>query len=267
MPVAAAAALAFLWPATVRAQLLETETARPLGNGGLELHSNLEYQFSSEGHELAVPLAFEYGLSDRLELLVEPVAYTAVRPHTGPQATGGGDVEATVTYLIHRETEGAPAFALAAEVKFPTTKDTLIGTGKTDYTGYLIASRRFGSLDVHGNLAYTVVGKPSGAALKNIFSAAFALERQLGASTELFGEVVGNTAAAASSETSGGPGSEASTPEAPSGEVVASVGLAQFVSHACRLALGFSVDNSGAVLVRPTVSFLHRASGQRREVD
>jgi hypothetical protein len=44
------------------------------GRGFLELSTNFEYQTSSEGSETALPLAAEYGFTDRFELLVEPVA-------------------------------------------------------------------------------------------------------------------------------------------------------------------------------------------------
>ncbi len=41
------------------------------------------------------------------------------------------------------------------------------------------------------------------------------------------------------------------TAEALSGEVVGSVGVAKYVVHAMRLSLGVSLDNNGAVLLRP----------------
>ncbi|HEV7365930.1 MAG TPA: hypothetical protein VGN76_08815 [Gemmatimonadales bacterium] len=232
------------------AQILETETARPVGKGILETSGNFEYQTSSEGHEVALPFAIEYGISDRLEFLVEPVAYTAIRPNVGPQATGAGDLETTLTYLFHRET-GAPALALAGEVKFPTTNDTLISTGKTDYTAYLIGSKRFGRLDTHADIGYTVVGKPAGAQLKNIWNFAFGWERTLGSSTELYGEFIGNTAASATPEASGPPPPGTTSPEAPSGEFVTSLGIAQYVVPSLRLSLGLSIDNNSAVLFRP----------------
>ena len=49
-------------------------------------------------------MAVEYGITNRLELLLEPVPYTAIRPKAGAHATGGGDLEATATYLVRRET-------------------------------------------------------------------------------------------------------------------------------------------------------------------
>ncbi|MEO8089535.1 MAG: hypothetical protein ABI703_04490, partial [Gemmatimonadales bacterium] len=70
----AIASAALMVPLLCNAQILETETARPVGRGGLELGSNFEYQTSSEGHEAALPFAVEYGFSNRFEVLVEPVA-------------------------------------------------------------------------------------------------------------------------------------------------------------------------------------------------
>ncbi len=239
-----------LTTSSASAQILETETARPIGKGAFEASGNFEYQTSSEGHESAIPFAIEYGATDRLELLLEPVAYTAIRPKVGRRATGGGDLEATATYLVRRETSRTPAIALAGEVKFPTTSNTLIGTGKTDFAGYLIASRRFSRLETHANLGYTIVGKPADAQLKNIFNFALGWEWGFNPSSELYGEFLANTAASAAGESSVTPPG-ATTAEAPSGEVVASMGLAKYVVHAMRLFLGVSVDNNGAVLLRP----------------
>jgi hypothetical protein len=246
----AAAPLALL-PRISAAQILETETARPVGKGTLELGTNLEYQTSSEGTESALPMAVEYGFTDRFEILLEPVAYTAIRPKQGPHATGAGDLELTATYLVRRESSGAPAMALAGEVKFPTAQNTLIGTGKTDFAGYLIASKRFGQFDTHANIGYTVVGQPAGAQLQNIFNFALASEMSLGTTAELFGEILGNTASSSTPEPTGPVPPGSITAEAPSGEVVGSIGIAKYVLTGLRLSMGLSVDNNGAVMVRP----------------
>jgi hypothetical protein len=250
LPSAITGAVLLLSAMPASAQILETETARPVGKGVFELSSNFEYQTSSEGHEVALPFAIEYGISNRLEFLVEPVAYTAIRPKVGPRATGAGDVEATLTYLAARETSGMPALALAGEVKFPTTHNALISTGKTDYTGYLIGSKRFGRLDTHADIGYTIVGHPAGTQLKNIWNFAFGWERELGSSSEIYGEFIGNTAASATPEGTG-PTPPGTTPEAPSGEFVTSLGLAHYVIPNLRLSLGLSIDNNSAVLFRP----------------
>jgi len=65
------------------------------------------------------------------------------------------------------------------ELKLPTAHNRLIGTGKTDFTAWAIASKRFGRIDLHGNLEYTIVGKPAGTHLKNIIDYALAEEFHL----------------------------------------------------------------------------------------
>src|ERR1700720_2533017 len=85
---------------TVAAQILETETARPLRAGQLEIGAGYEFQQSHEGDETAIPFAFELGITNRLGLLVEPVPYTAIRPEVGQSATGPGDLEITASYLL-----------------------------------------------------------------------------------------------------------------------------------------------------------------------
>jgi outer membrane putative beta-barrel porin/alpha-amylase len=252
------ASLTLVVPAVSWAQILETETARPVGRGTLELGTNFEYQTSSEGSESALPMAVEYGFTDRFELLLEPVAYTAIRPKVGQQATGVGDMELTATYLARHESGGTPALALAGEVKFPTANNTLIGTGKTDLAGYLIASKQFGRFDTHANIGYTIVGRPAGAQLKNIFNFALASEMRLGSNAELFGEILGNTASSSTSEPTGPVPPGGVTPEAPSGEVVGSLGIAKYVLPGLRLSMGLSVDNNGAVLFRPGFSVRRR---------
>src|SRR5258708_34347247 len=165
--------------AAASAQVLETETARLRLQGAVQAGINFEYQSSSEGHESAVPFPFEYGITDRLEVVGEPVARTRIRPKAGAQAGGAGDTELTLQYLLHREGRW-PALALGAEVKFPTARNSLIGTGKTDYAGILIASRKFGNVDTHLNLSYTFVGQPARASLSNVVGGALAAMVPLG---------------------------------------------------------------------------------------
>jgi hypothetical protein len=158
------------------------------------VQTTFEYQTSGQGTERAVPLGFEYGLTDRLSLLVEPVFYTAIRPKQGTRATGVGDLEVTLSYLLAHERRRLPAIAIAAEVKAPTARNILIGTRKTDFAAYLVASKRAGKFDTHANLGYTFVGKLAGTRLKNIFNFAVAEEYFVKPKLALVGEVIANTA-------------------------------------------------------------------------
>jgi len=215
----------------------------------------MEYQTSSEGAETDVPLAVEYGLTDRLELLVEPVFYTAIRPKMGTQATGVGDLEVTLSYLFLHEAGSHPAMAFAGEAKIPTARNSLIGTREPDYTPFLIISRHFGKLVAHANLGYTFVGQPPGPRLKNTINFAAALEYHVNGRWDIVGEFLGNTASLPSSEQDPTGTPNAVTPEAAGAERSFMVGGRYILRPGMYLSLGVSYDNNNALLLRPGFTF------------
>ena len=240
---------------TAASQMLETETARPLGRGALEMSGAYEFQTSSEGSESALPFAFEYGIRDHLEFMLEPVAYTAIRPHAGTHATGRGDLEATLTYRFRAESGQIPALAVAAEVKVPTANDALIGTGEEDYTGYLIASKLLGPVDTHYNVSYTHVGKSEGVDLNDIMGFGVAGVYRASAHAIVFGEALGSTASAPEGKEGD---HSAVTPEAAGGEMVGTLGAGWYAGRNALLYLGVSYDNNNAVLFHPGLTVLLR---------
>lgn len=231
-------------PAIGSTQTLETETARFHPAHYFHIASGFEQQFSAEGHESALPVAFEYAVGNTWELLVEPVPYTAIRPKTGPRATGLGDVEVTLIHGIWAERSGRSALALAAEVKLATAENRLIGTDKTDYTAYLIASRRFGALDLHANLGYSFLGRPDSITVHNLINFAVGGEVSVGQSGLLFAEVLGNTVAA------GGP-ENGTAPELAGSELSGTIGLGRQLSGSLFVSLSATYDNTHAVMLRP----------------
>lgn len=228
------------------AQLIETETARVLPAGVWEIGAAFEPQTSSDGTEKALPLMVTWGITGKLELMVEPVAYTSIRPKTGPSGVGAGDIEITVTYVF--KPEGAlPALALAGEAKVPTARNRLIGTGQSDYAMYLTESKRFGRLDTHAHASYTFVGQPPAVQLGNIFGYGVAGILRTWKRVDIFGELLGNSAS-----TPGGEGS-GMTPvvqEAAGGEVVVTGGAAFRPRPWMTLYVSESRDNIGALLLR-----------------
>ncbi len=245
-----------LFPMGARAQTLETETARPLRRGQLEIGAGYELQHSREGDEVAVPFAFEYGLTNRINLLVEPVPYTAIRPEVGTRATGAGDLEITLGFLVKKESGRSPAIALALEEKVPTARNTLIGTGKPDHAAYIISSKRFGRFDVHANAGYTIVGQPKGLSLSNRIMGALATEFTLKPSTMLYGEVLASTAAGGGEGAAPPPGTPAA-PEVGGDEFFATVGIAHTLRGA-RYSFGVTRDNLGAWQLRPGITLWFR---------
>jgi hypothetical protein len=232
------------------AQTLETETARLLPAGSLVLSGNYEAQTSSEGREFALPFALEIGLSNRFEFLAEPVPYTSIRPKQGVTATGAGDLELTLTYLLRDADRRGVSIALAGEAKVPTARNTLIGTLKTDYTGYLIASTTRGRWSTHGNVGYAVLGKPAGVQLNNIFNFALAEEYDLGGASHLFGEVLTSTPSGV------GEGEASPNPSAPviselaGAELVGTMGIAHLFPWGLEVSASLSYDNNQAALLR-----------------
>lgn len=230
----------------VAQQPLETETARLPTRGMLLFGSTYEFQTSSQGTEHALPFTFEYGLTDRLALLVEPVLLTSVRPKTGRKASGPGDLEATLQFIARDETKSFPALALAAEVKFPTARDTLIGTRRTDFSPYLIASKRFGHFDTHANIGYSFVGKPRNVAVQNTVNFAIAAEDHVTDRFDLLAEILATTAAGTSNTPEG-----SSSPEIAGAEQTAMVGFRYALRTRAWISLGITYDNSNALLFRP----------------
>ena len=247
--------VALLCPLAAHAQQpLETETARLPHRGGYLISLTYEAQTSPDGTEAALPFAIEYGLSDRLAFMIEPVFYTSIRPKAGQgrTATGAGDLEATLQYLLRAEGQTAPAVALAAEVKFPTAKDPLIGTRRADFTPYLIASKRYGRYDLHGNVGYSFVGKPAGVAVQNTINFAVGLEDHVTPRFDVLAEALETTAALAGE---GGGESSLTSPEIAGSETVGMLGVRYLAHTGFWLSFGVTYDNTKAVLLRPGFTF------------
>ena len=260
LPLLLVAVLAGAHAPAFAGQPLETETARLAPRGTLAAEFGMERQGSRDGSELAIPLAVEYSLLDRCELLVEPVAYSNIRDPHRSLASGAGDLEVTAIALAAGEGRLLPALALAGEVKLPTARSHLIGSGQTDYTAYLVLSKRLSPWDLHANAGYTVIGQPPGVATQNVYSFALAAERRFGR-FEAVGEVVGNTAALAENQPTAS-GESAMAPEIGSEELLATLGGRYRLTEAAALTLGLSVDNNHAFQVHPglTVRFLGAAA-------
>ena len=237
------------------AQTLETETARLVPAGWWKVGTAYEFQTSSQGREGAAPFLAEYGLSENLELVLEPVPYTSIRPRVGTQANGPGDFEVTLVYRFKQESRSVPALAFAGEVKLPTARNELIGTEETDYTAYVIASKHFGHFDAHGNLAYTVPGSPPGTHLNSIVDYAMALVYRPNPRWELFGEVLGNTSSGPEGESPNSGGAPAIVPEATGGELVGTAGMGRYVRPNLLLFVTISYDSNNAVQIRPGLTF------------
>jgi hypothetical protein len=241
-------------PSSARAgQPLETESTRLVSPGHFDIEAGFEHQRSGDGTESAVPLAIEYGITSRLELLVEPVLYNRIHDKGVGSQTGIGDVEVTATSLLRRERNGSPSIALAGEVKIPTAKNLRIGSGETDYSVYLIGGKRSGRWETQVNVGYTFMGAPSGVHVNNTENFAVSEEFHWKEQWELVGEVFGHTAAQSSGEGTGTPTIPGTT-EIGGAEVVGAVGARYLSLDGLVYSLGLSFDSNGAFLVHPGVT-------------
>ena len=236
-------------------QPLETETARILPAGTAKVEATGEFQTSRDGTERAWPFLIEYGFNGRTELTIEPVFSTVIRSKSGPATRGPGDLEVTLTQLLRGESQSAPALAIAGEIKFPTARKALIGTGKADYSAFAIASKRLERLDVHGNLGYTIVGRPAGVRLRNIINYAIAEEYHFSPKLDIVAELVGNTSSTGDTVEGSSSGSGTLPPEAAGAENAILAGVRYYVRSSLFFSLGLSYDNNHALLIRPGVTY------------
>ena len=267
--IVAAVLLFAMLPGNLTAQVLETEESNPLQPGQFEFGTGIEFQTSKEGSETALPLALEYGISRKFTLLVEPVAYTSIRPKTGPSATGIGDLEITLFYQIIKEKTILPSISVSGEIKIPTAKNTLIGTGKTDYTPILIMSKTTGNFYTSLNLSYTFLGKPAEVVANDLFNYALGTIFKASPKSILFAEIYGNTSALSGGETPEGTivaDPNISTKEISGGETVGAVGYGYYLSKTFLISLGVSYDNNNAVLIRPGIEWKFGGKQNKEEI-
>lgn len=249
--VAVVAALyAAVAPRTLPAQILETETARLLPRRAVEIGGAFEGQGGGGGIERAVPFIVMYGITNRIELAIEPVPYTLIKPSGEPSVHGPGDLEGTFTVRFRDETARMPALAFAAEVKVPTATNALIGTGRADYTGWAIASKRFGRVDTHANVAYTFTGSPPDIQLNDTWTGALAAEMAVGRAGLLFAETMATTAAAAESGDAAPATGDVIPPEAAGAEVLGTLGVGRYFTRSTLLFGSLTYDSTQATLLR-----------------
>lgn len=251
------ALLFWIVTAILQAQVLETEESKPLLPRQFEIGTGFEFQTSKEGNESALPLEIEYGLTKKFTLLIEPVGFTSIRPKMGSSVKGIGDLEITLFYQIVAEKKYLPSISISGEIKIPTAHNTMIGTGKTDYTPYLIISKTTGKFFTSLNFSYTFLGKPTNVIANNLFNYAIGTIFNVSPKSILFAEFYGNTSAFGSetpeSEISTNP--NFNTAELSGGENVGSFGFGYYLNKELLISFGVSYDNNKAFLFRPGIEW------------
>ncbi|HEY3216905.1 MAG TPA: phytase [Candidatus Eisenbacteria bacterium] len=232
----------------VETQPLETETARQAPPGSVRVETGFEVEGDAHRTAYSVPLALDFAASRRVAFRLEPILYAHLLGGVRTLAAGLGDLEAAATLLGWPEGPRVPGVAVALEVKLPTARSRLIGSGRADYTGDLILSRRVEPFDLHLNLGYTMVGRPPDLDTQNVYSFTVATERSF-ARFDVVAEIQGHTPALADPDESDG--ARALALEIAGEELVGTLGARYRPTDRLVLSLGLSYDNDHAVAIHP----------------
>ncbi len=117
---------------------IETETAQIGKKHEINLSQAYEYARAKDGTSSGTLTQFEYGLSDRAEILVEPFFYTQSKAKGEQSVSGLGDLEITPSYKAVIGDGWLPDILVAVKLKIPTGSKEAGSSGKFDYLPYLI---------------------------------------------------------------------------------------------------------------------------------
>ena len=177
--------------------VLETETAELGVQGEVTFSNSVQFDHARDGRDYFTLTQFEYGITDRAEILIEPFFQEWDFPKNGHGIRGVGDLEITPSYVAFLETPETPAIVAALKVKVPTASNHDIGSGKYDYYPYLIFGKHVGTdWIINANLGYNFITSPPGDHLKNQGIYDLSVERVLSEKLSVYAEVFGNTSPA-----------------------------------------------------------------------
>ena len=98
---------------------IEMETAQIGKKGDFAVSQAYQYGRATDGTSSESVTQFEYALSDRAEILVEPFFYVWDHPKGEKKVQGLGDLEITPSYQIVLENGWVPAILAAIKLKVP----------------------------------------------------------------------------------------------------------------------------------------------------
>lgn len=131
---------------------IETETAQLGKQGEWSISNSLEYGKAKDGTSGQSLTQFEYAITDRAEILIEPFFYVWDHPKGERRHSGAGDLEITPSYMVVLEQGWVPAILVATKFKIPTGSKALGGTDKVDYYPYLIFGQHYAGWAFNANL-------------------------------------------------------------------------------------------------------------------
>ncbi len=168
---------------------IETETAQIGKKGDIAISQSIEFEQAEDGKAIGTVTQFEYGMSDRAEILIEPFFHLWELPDDGPSEQGTGDLEITPSYMVAVEKGWSPALLLALKVKVPTGDKNVGGTHRFDYYPYIILGQHMGDWVLNANLGVNFAAPVEGGPGEKTVVWDLEIERELANKFTLFYEV------------------------------------------------------------------------------
>ncbi|MBI4745612.1 MAG: transporter [Deltaproteobacteria bacterium] len=174
---------------------LGTEDAGVAGKGVAQTEISWDYlkwdndELDHENVFLLVPI---YGVTENLEASME-IPYLIHDLKVGDSEDGIGDINLVAKYLLIKEGERNPAFAVKGAVKIDNGDyDRGLGSGDKDYSLFAVASKTISQVTVHGHAGYTLVGDKKDKNLRNITLYGLAIDYALTEPLHILAEINGN---------------------------------------------------------------------------
>ncbi|MFO1394109.1 MAG: transporter [Steroidobacteraceae bacterium] len=158
---------------------IETETAQIGQKGEWNFSQAYEYESAKDGTGQGTLTQFEYGITDRSELLIEPFFYVKVSPDGEKSVSGMGDLEITPSYMIIKEHGWVPATLLALKFKVPTGSTNVDSSGKWDYYPYVILGQHYAGWTFNANAGENFAGNEHGGGFTSNFVWDIEAEREV----------------------------------------------------------------------------------------
>ena len=194
------ASFGFLTTGFLHADLvLETETAELGVKGDALISAALQVERSKDGGLAYFTVnQYEYAITDRSEILIEPFFYEWDKPKHGPAYSGVGDLEITPSYMMMIDDPHSwlPAALAAFKLKVPTATNRNIGTGEFDYQPYIILGKNNGPWIWNANIGYDFVTHVKGERLKDQFIYDLSVQRNITERLGLYAEIFSNSSPA-----------------------------------------------------------------------
>ncbi|MBI5136087.1 MAG: hypothetical protein HZA24_02000 [Nitrospirae bacterium] len=178
LPAIALLAVLVAAPAHATRPYLFTESAAPLPAGGMQLEVGLAHQAWDQGNKVYdLMTEFSYSLYANLDLELE-LPYEVSGGGGTPFSDGVGDIWAKGKINFVKERAANP-LTLSGQlgIKFPTGS-AVSGTDAVDVRIAALASKPFGTMVAHANLAYTFVGDDGALDLNDVIGLGVGLESQ-----------------------------------------------------------------------------------------